>query len=148
MKKPARDEEIIKDFLVAAALHKLDLVRHYIEEIGLHPDATRRAKPTALCYSVLKPHHGLMRYLLNKGASTNHLDGIGMTPLHYAAMGGCLYCVAYLVGHGARINIENRMGKTPVAMTLGKPHLSQCQELLERHGASLFESEPGFRRFH
>ena len=146
--QPAVAQDTIKDFLVSAALHQLDRVRYFVETRGLHPDTTYGGKPTALCYVVLKPHHDLMRYVLSKGADTNRQDGMGMTPLHYAAMGGCVYCMASLISHGARINIENRLGQTPLAMTLEKPHLAHCREFLQRHGASRCESEVGTTQFH
>ena len=145
---PAICAETVKDYLVSAALHQLDRVRHFIELQGLHPDTTSRGKPTALCYAVLKPHHGLMNYVLSKGADINHRDGMGMTPLHYAALGGCAYCLACLINHGARINAENHLGQTPMALTLDKPHLAQSREFLQRYGASLKQSELRSTQFH
>ena len=139
---------MLKDFLVAAALHQLERVRGFVETQGLHPDSTLGGKPTALCYAVLKPCHCLMDYLLSRGADINRADQMGMTPLHYAAMGGCAYCLATLIAHGARLNRTNRLGKTPLGLTMDKPHLAQVRALLLCHGALLHEAEPRARRFH
>lgn len=79
--------EVIDTYLIAAALQQPHRIRYYIEHLGLHPDTTRDGKPTALCYASLKPNIVLIDYYLEKGANVNHADAIGMTPLHYAAMG-------------------------------------------------------------
>lgn len=148
VERPAFREEILKDFLVAAALHQLDRVRGFIETLGLHPDSTFGGKPTALCYAVLKPCPCLMDYLLSRGADINRADKMGMTPLHYAAMGGSEYCLASLIANGGTLNRYNRLGKTPLALTMDKPHLKGVRELLLCHGALLHEAEPRAPRFH
>lgn len=147
-RRPSVAEETAKDFLVSAALHQLDRVRSFIESGGLHPDTTYGGKPTALCYAVLKPHRGLLAYLLDKGADVQRRDGMGMTPLHYAALGGCVYCAACLIGRGARLNVENCLGQTPLALTLEKPHLALSREFLTRHGAAHCQADPGATQFH
>ena len=146
--KPLFPDNTIKDFLVAAALHRSDKVRDYVERIGLHPDTTYGGKPTALCYCVLKPHHGLMSYLVEQGADINHCDRMGMRPLHYAALGGCDYCLAFLVSLGAPLDPTNRSEQTPLALATHNPRLASAAEFLRRCGASLDPSAPGARRFH
>ena len=141
-------EGVIKDYLVAAALHQLERVRHFIECRDLHPDTTYGGKPTALCYSVLKPHHALMTYLIGKGADPDRLDQMGMTPLHYAALGGCEVCLAALVVCGAKLSGGNRRGQTPLALALTRPSLAGGAEFLRRCGATLEPSLAGPRRFH
>lgn len=129
------DPELIDGFLLAAALQQLHRIRYYIERLGIHPDATRSGKPTALCYASLKPNITLINYYLEKGADVNHADAIGMTPLHYAAMGGCVVCLARLVAEGAQINRPNRCGETPLASAACRPRSRQCAELLKGYGA-------------
>ena len=146
--RPSVDAETAKAFLVAAALQQLDRVQSFIEAGGLHPDTTYGGKPTALCYAVLKPHPVLATYLLDKGADIHRRDGMGMTPLHYAALGGCVYCAACLVGRGACLNAENCRGQTPLTLTLEKPHLGLCREFLTRHGAAHCQADPGATQFH
>ena len=146
--RPAVAEATLKAFLVAAALHQMDRVRGFIETQGLHPDSTFGGKPTALCYAVLKPHHCLMEYLLERGASIKHEDMMGMTPLHYAALGGCAYCLATLIGRGAELNRCNKSGATPLALTLHKPQLAASRDLLLRYGAAMEETAPAAPSFH
>ncbi|MDJ0608405.1 MAG: ankyrin repeat domain-containing protein [Kiloniellales bacterium] len=141
-------EAAVKDYLVSAALHMTDEVRYYIEVLGLHPDATFGGKPTALCYAVLKPHFTLMTYVIEKGADINHFDRMGMTPLHYAALGGCEHCLAFLVSRGAGLNTANRRGDTPLALAACKPHLADGCEFLRRCGAALDAAEPARSSFH
>lgn len=141
-------EETVKDYLCAAALHNVAAVRFFIERIGLHPDASFGGKPSALCYAVLKPHHGLLDYLLRRGADVSLQDAMAMTPLHYAAMGGCHCCLARLIAAGAPLNAVNYSGLTPLGLTLGKQHLAGIRTFLECHGAGLEEGQPQPKRFH
>ncbi|MCP5371916.1 MAG: ankyrin repeat domain-containing protein [Hyphomicrobiales bacterium] len=140
--------DLAERFLVAAALHEFDRVRHFVERAGLHPDTTYGGKPTALCYAVLKPHHGLMEFLVARDADCNRADAMGMTPLHYAALGGCETCVAYLIHHGARLNVQNRAGKTPLGLAAERPLRDDCRQLLWRHGASTVADRRVVKRFH
>ena len=145
----SHSEATVRDYLVSAALHMTDQVQYYIEVMGLHPDATLGGKPTALCYAVLKPHFTLMTYVVEKGADINHADRMGMTPLHYAALGGCEHCLAFLVSRGAHLNACNRRGETPLALAGCKPHLAGGCEFLRRCGAALKATDqPAPSSFH
>lgn len=141
-------EETVKSYLLAAALQDTAAVRFFIEQVGLHPDASFGGKPTALCYAVLKPHLGLLDYLLGRGADVGHGDAMAMTPLHYAAIGGCPCCLARLIAAGAPLNAVNRSGLTPLGLTLDKPGLAGNRALLESHGAALAAGPPRPKRFH
>lgn len=66
-----------------------------------------------------------------------------MTPLHYAAMGGCVVCLARLVSEGAELNRRNRSGKTPLASAVSRARSPQCVELLKRYGAVTGEADGG-----
>ena len=145
---PAMEETIVRELLIAAALHDVNTLRHLIEIEGLPADATYAQKPTALCYALLKPHHPMMEYLVGKGADIMYADGLGMTPLHYAALGGCEYCISYLINLGAPINRPNNSGKTPLALTENKPHLVDCREFLQRVGGAYEQSSSVVRKLH
>lgn len=133
---------------MAAALQQFERIQHFIEVEGLHPDATFEGKPTAVCYALLKSNIRLVRYLFSKGAQVNQADVVGMTPLHYAALGGCEYCLATVIGLGASLNVANRCGKTALAMTLDKPNLGGCREMLTGHGASVVPGCSVMSRLH
>ena len=141
-------EADIKAYLTAAALHQTAVVQHFIEALGLHPDASYKGKPTALCYAVLKPHHDLMDYLLGQGADVGYRDAMAMTPLHYAALGGCCCCLARLIAEGAPLNAENCRAQTPLALTQCRPELCSGRSLLEHHGAGLAAGPALPKRFH
>jgi len=142
------DTQKVQQFLVATALKKFCAVRFYIEEIGLHPDETQSGRPTALCYAVLQQDRCLMQYLLLKGADTNKPDEKGMTPLHYAALGGCGFCILYLLQSGADVNQENRDGKTPLALCVGRADLTESCNLLKRYGAVITKPRKSLRYVH
>lgn len=139
---------LVVEFLMSAALHDLEAVKRFIEEKGIHPDATVGKKPRALCYSVLKPHIPLMTYLLAKGARPNSVDGMGMTPMHYAAMGGDEYCMAFLVSRGARIDMQNAMGETARDICERVPRLANSREYLVSLGAPRGVESLSPPRFH
>ena len=123
-----------KQLLIAAALHQTARVRYFIEQLGLCPNSTYGGKPTALCYVVLKPNHTIMRYLLESGADTSAQDALGMTPLHYAVLGGCQYCVTSLINAGAALNTPARSGKTPLDCALDRLALQPIAHYLVRVG--------------
>ena len=137
-----------RNYLMAAALQQLEMVRYYVESEGLHPDTTLESKPTALCYAALKGNYRLMRYLLNKGADVNRTDALAMTPLHYAVLGGCLICISLLIGHGAALNAVNYQGQTPLRLSGDRQHPTLKRELLERHGAREDSGVPAIACFH
>ena len=143
-REPLFPNELIKDYLVSAALHEYEKVCFLIEHRGLYPDCTLPGKPSALCYVVLKPNHCLMRYLLDKGASIRFQDAMGMTPLHYAVLGGCEYCVATMILHGASVTVCNKKNQSPLDLARSRPNLGTCAEYLARCGAGTGESH----RFH
>jgi len=142
------DPETVEDFLIAAALHQLYKIRYYVERLRLHPDATKDGKPTALCYAALKPYPPLISYYLANGADANVRDAMSMTPLHYAAIGGCSVCIATLVQAGARLNQPNHRGETPLAVALSRSASRDCAELLRRYGASTSGDAAAPQTFH
>lgn len=55
---------------------------------------------------------------LRNTKNVNIKDGLGYTPLHWAAEGGNLAAVKLLVNAGANINASNKYGNTPLIMAL------------------------------
>ena len=138
----------IEDYLACAALHRIDRVRYYVDVMEMHPDCTYGGKPTALCYALIQPHRNLMKFLMARGADVNRSDALGMTPLHYAALGGCEYCMAYIIRHGAERNARNVAGRTPLALIEERPHRQSGREFLARYGTASRWGPPPSKRFH
>ena len=128
----ARDESSIRALLIASATHDVDIVQELIGTSGLHPDATISGKPTALSYSVMKPHWPRMNFLLDSGAAPTTSDAVGMTPLHYAVLGGRVACVAALIERGANIEATNLKGISAVQMAAVNAPASCCHRYLRR----------------
>ncbi len=63
-------------------------------------------------------------------------DGDGMTPLHYAAMGGNVELVNYLIDKGAKIDLKNVQLKTPLHLAALSDRKDVAAALLRR-GAAL-----------
>jgi ankyrin repeat protein len=58
----------------------------------------------------------------------------GLTPLLYAARGGCYACVDALVAGGADVNLPTPDGVTPILMALDNGHHGIAKLLIERGG--------------
>ncbi|XP_059489450.1 ankyrin repeat and SOCS box protein 12-like [Neocloeon triangulifer] len=68
------------------------------------------------------------------------------TPLHHAAARGHNACLHFLLGKGARPNIEDRTGCTPLETAISHNH-EDCVRALLAHGADPnFQSESNFRQ--
>ena len=114
----------------------------------MHPDCTYGGKPTALCYALIQPHRSLVGFLVSRGANVNYSDVLGMTPLHYAALGGCEHCMACLVHHGANRSARNVAGHTPLGLILDRPHLESGRQFLEHYGTAPMREASSSLRFH
>ena len=137
-----------RELLTCAALHRIDRIRYFVDEKGMHPDCTYGGKPTALCYALIQPHRDLVAFLVTRGANVNHSDVLGMTPLHYAALGGCEHCMAYLIHHGADRNARNAEGRTPLGLIQDRSHLESGQRVIERCRTAPPREASSSRRFH
>jgi len=137
-----------RELLTCAALHRIDRIRYFVDEKGMHPDRTYGGKPTALCYALIQPHRDLVEFLVTRGANVNHSDVLGMTPLHYAALGGCEHCMAYLMHHGADRNARNAEGRTPLGLIRERSHLESGRRVVERYRAAPPWEASSSRRFH
>ena len=58
----------------------------------------------------------------------------GLTPLLYAARGGCYACVEALVAGGADVNLPTPEGVTPIMVALDNGHNAVAKLLMERGG--------------
>ncbi len=113
-----------KFFLLAAALDQAEVVIECVSGGRIPVDATWNGKPTALCYAALNGNAELLSYLLLAGADVGFRDALEMTPLHYAALGGCESCWRSLCAMGASPSARNRFGRSPAALRRGEREIA------------------------
>lgn len=58
----------------------------------------------------------LIQFLVKAGADVNAQDGLGNTALHIAVMKREIVTIKYLMEHGAKVDIQNDSGYTPLDM--------------------------------
>lgn len=141
-------EAAIKEYLLAAALAKLEMVYYFVEIERVPVDASLNGKPSALGYAAMTGNAPLVAYLLAHGAAVDRADGAGQTALHYAVLTGGLAVIATLVGHGAALNPVNAAGQTPLALAARSDKLNDCCQLLRGYGAGDRSGPAGCRRLH
>lgn len=60
-----------------------------------------------------------VKLFLDAGADVNAVNDLGNTALHYAALNGSARIAEYLAGKGARLDIQNKQGRSPVDLARG-----------------------------
>src|SRR5262249_39948985 len=109
---------------------------------------------TALMWAAAEGHPEMVSFLISKGAAVNvrakandwpnqltseprvqYRPTGGLTPLLYAARGGCRRCVEALLQAGADIDLPNPDGMTPLMMAIDNSHYELGRYLLD-HGAN------------
>jgi uncharacterized protein len=60
-----------------------------------------------------------IQLLIERGADVNAVNSRGMTAMHYAARTGNDPAVQLLADHGARLDVKDRLGRTPADMANG-----------------------------
>jgi ankyrin repeat protein len=60
-----------------------------------------------------------IRLCLEKGADINTANDRGDTPMHAAAQRGADQIIQFLADHGARLDLKNKSGRTPLDLALG-----------------------------
>lgn len=84
-----------------------------LESPGIHAEVRNARGETPLMLAALRGQEALAVKMTLLGAAVNKE---GWTPLHYAATGGHLRLVAFLLGAGADANAESPNGTTPLMM--------------------------------
>jgi ankyrin repeat protein len=109
---------------------------------------------TALMWAAAEGKPEMVAFLISKGAAVNvratandwvnqmtseprvqYRPTGGLTPLLYAARGGCLGCVEALLKGGADIDLPNPDGMTPLMMAIDNAYFEVARYLLD-HGAN------------
>ncbi|HLK47719.1 MAG TPA: ankyrin repeat domain-containing protein [Bryobacteraceae bacterium] len=60
-----------------------------------------------------------IRLCLDKGSDVNAANDRGDTPMHAAAQRGADQIVQFLADHGAKLDVKNKSGRTPLDLALG-----------------------------
>jgi len=97
------------------------------------PDAKNAHGDNAMMLAALKGQLDIVQRLRAAGAT---LDPSGWTPLIYAATGGHVPVVRYLLDQGADINAASPNGTTALMMAI-REHRLEVAELLLRRGADV-----------
>ncbi|MEJ2705466.1 MAG: ankyrin repeat domain-containing protein, partial [Sedimentisphaerales bacterium] len=81
-----------------------------------------------------------VKTLLSQGMEVNAHPEAGNTLLHYAAQTGYVYVAAYLIVHGADVDVENDAGDTPLDIAMQWKEASTALLLLDA-GAKAMEND-------
>lgn len=92
------------------------------------PEVRNSRDESPLMLAALRGQEALVVQLVSRGAAVNKA---GWTPLHYAATGGHLRVVAFLIGAHADVNAESPNGTTPLMMAAMYANSDTVKLLLE-----------------
>ena len=89
---------------------------------------------TPLHLAAVQGHSGIVKYLIDNGASISAQDNTGATPLHEAVRYGQTDIVKILLNNGAKVNARDSLGKTPLLLIVPKrQQIAIYSILLARH---------------
>jgi hypothetical protein len=118
-KQKPKSEPTIYDFINAAVLDQ-PVAARMIAEDRTWLTRTTGAEETALAYLVVENYVAGVAFLIERGADVNTVDGLGATPLMFAAQLGYRDMVSLLLQHGARVNEIDAIDQT--ALTKAVEH--------------------------
>lgn len=96
---------------------------------------------TPLMLASLRGYEDLVRKLLARGADVNQP---GWAPLHYAAAGGHIKIMQWLLEHHAYVDAESPNGTTPLMMAAGYGSGQAVQLLLDEGAVPTIKNKVGF----
>ena len=91
---------------------------------------------TPLHLATIMGQTGIVRYLIERGASTKAKDVSGATPLHEAVRYGRIEIAKYLLDAGADANAQDSLGKTPMLIITPQDSRAQLYTMLLEHGSN------------
>jgi ankyrin repeat protein len=96
----------------AAAYGSMAELRHYLNTGG-DPNARDHHGRTLLCWAA-RGEYSAVRLLIDSGADLNAQDRWGLSPLHHAAYFEATENIRQLLRAGARTDLRDTLGRTPV----------------------------------
>ena len=109
----------------------------YLLSKGADPNARNMWNHTPLYYPESGERYNIMKELIAHGATVNITDANNHTPLYYAAMHDKTgKTVELLLSKGAKVNIKNDVGSTPLHISTFTSNLKAAEILLSA-GADL-----------
>ncbi|KAF3794522.1 Serine/threonine-protein kinase [Nymphaea thermarum] len=111
------------------------LAPDHIAEASTRPETWERIGPTfRLMFLVNEGDLQGIQELLDTGIDVNSTDIDDRTALHVAACQGRVEIVELLLKHGARLDMQDRWGSTPLADAHHDKHYDVCK-IMEKYGA-------------
>jgi ankyrin repeat protein len=85
---------------------------------------------TALIYAAMHGDVGMVKLLIDRGASIDYRDKLGDTAMHWAAQHGSAEVIRLLAAAKAAADLTNKQGITPLMMAAGNGHVAAVRLLL------------------
>ncbi|MCM5569252.1 ankyrin repeat domain-containing protein [Burkholderiaceae bacterium FT117] len=127
--------------IVVAARERSPRALAYLARLaGTRIDATNRGDETALMLVALQGDLTSARLLVQRGAEVNRP---GWTPLHYAASGGHLEMIRFLLDENAYIDAQSPNRTTPLMMAARQKHTNAVRLLVEAGADPTQRNEAG-----
>jgi uncharacterized protein len=120
------------DICTAAMLGLLDTVNVLLADDGAEAHAKGAHGIPVLYFCVPYAHKQIAANLLRAGANINDGDG-AMTALHAAALFDQADMAGWLIERGARLDVRNFEGKTPLELAQEKGHEATAAAIVAPH---------------
>ncbi len=128
--------ELDFQFVDAAAIGRIDVIRDSIEGGRFHVDCQNNGGDTALMHASYFAHKEIIDLLLTHGCDVHLKNKRGWTALLYAASNGHKEVCELLISRGCAIDHKNGLGYTAFLKAAGNGHKEVC-ELLNAHGCDV-----------
>jgi ankyrin repeat protein len=103
----------------AAGVGRLDVVKGFFNADGsLKGKTTRKQLQSAFTHACAWGRLNVVEFLLDKDVDLSGHHGDGQTPMHYAAIGGQLETIKFLLKQNAPLEVKNIYGGTVLGQTL------------------------------
>jgi len=126
------DAVTTNEFLEAALLGNVPIVREYLAQRGANVNAADDRGMTALHWVAGDGREAVVRLLLQHGADVNAASTDGVTALHWVAGDGREAVVRLLLQHGANVNAAITDGSTALDRAAARGHVDVVRLLLDR----------------